>query len=207
MAEVHREPFLHLVDVAHDRALIAWGAFFFTRGDSGRWRILDDEELGRVGRHGSIGHQAEPYGASTVQLLDDAGQVVAEESTDERTWVWFEGLTPDTDYRYRVLVDGEEWAAGERWDWVPRTGGGYDLAPAGRSYDPRFRTWQDPDSPTTAVRFVALGDYGVGIRSDSESSRRQRRVAEVLDRLVADGDIRFVVPLRDASISGTWPLW
>ena len=58
MSDVHREPFLHLVDVAHDRALIAWGAFFFTRTETGRWRILDDEELGRVGRRDSIGSSA-----------------------------------------------------------------------------------------------------------------------------------------------------
>jgi hypothetical protein len=40
-------------------------------------------------------------------------------STDERAWVWVEGLKPETDYRYRVEVDGEERAAGELWDWVP----------------------------------------------------------------------------------------
>ena len=130
--EVHREPFLHLVDVTHDRALIAWGAFFFSRDGSSRWEILDDEALGRVGRRTCIGSSAEPYGAATVQVLDEAGQVVAEESTSERTWAWVGGLTPDTDYRYRVLVDGEEWAAGERWDWVPAARGGYDLAAAGR---------------------------------------------------------------------------
>jgi hypothetical protein len=37
-------------------------------------------------------------------------------STDERAWVWVEGLKPETDYRYRVEVDGEERAAGELWD-------------------------------------------------------------------------------------------
>ncbi len=200
--EVHREPFLHLVDVAHDRALIAWGAFFFTRDDSDRWRILDDQELGRVGRRTSIGSSAEPYGAATVLLLDETGQVVAEESTAERTWAWVGGLTPDTNYRYRVLVDGAEWAAGERWDWAPSARGGYDLAAAGRSYDARFRTWPDPDAATDPFRFVALGDYGVGIRSDSESSRRQRRVAEVLDRLVTDGHVRFVVSLGDNIYKG-----
>jgi tartrate-resistant acid phosphatase type 5 len=200
-SEAHREPFLHLVDLAHDRVLIAWGAFFFARGDSGRWRILDDQELGRVGRRTSIGSSAESYGAATVRVSDESGRLVAEESTD-RTWAWVGGLSPDTDYRYQVLVDGEEWAAGERRDWVPSGAGGYDLAPAGRSYDTRFRTWPDPDGPTERVRFVALGDYGVGIRSDSESSRRQRRVAEVLDRLVAHADIRFVVSLGDNIYQG-----
>jgi hypothetical protein len=43
-----------------------------------------------------------------------------------------EGLKPETDYRYRVEVDGEERAAGELWDWVPSERGGYNLAPAGR---------------------------------------------------------------------------
>ena len=66
----------------------------------------------------------------------------------------------------------------------------------------RFRTWPDPDATTDPVRFVALGDYGVGIRADSESSRRQRRIAEVLDRLVSDGDVRFVVSLGDNIYQG-----
>jgi tartrate-resistant acid phosphatase type 5 len=47
------------------------------------------------------------------------------------------------------------------------------------------------------VRFVALGDYGVGIREDSESSRRQRRIADVLDTVVSHHDARFVVSLGD----------
>ncbi len=123
-------------------------------------------------------------------------------STTDATWVWVEGLQPDTDYRYRVTVDGEDWAAGERWDSVPVAAGGYDLAPAGQSYDLRFRTWPAPDAPTPPLRFVALGDYGVGIRSDSESSRRQRRVAELLHRLVADHDVRFVISLGDNIYQG-----
>jgi hypothetical protein len=61
----------------------------------------------------------------------------------------------------------------------------------------RFATWPDPGESTPRLSFVALGDYGVGIRSDSESSRRQRRIAEVLDRLVERDDIRFVLSLGD----------
>lgn len=197
--EVHHEQFIHLVDLTHARALIAWGAFSFVReGDGSRWQIVDDQQLHEVaGRRTCIGNGAEPFGAATVEVVDTQGRVVSEASTTERSWVWLEGLEPDTDYRYRVLVDGREWAAGERWDWVPSRRGGYDLAPAGRHYELRFRTWPDPEDETPPVRFVALGDYGVGIRSDSESSRRQRRVAEVLDRLVVDHDVRFVVSLGD----------
>ena len=198
-ADLHREPFIHLADVSHDRALIAWGAFFFTRdGTDGTWMIVDDEDLPSIaGRSTCIGTAAEPFGDATVRVRGEAGNVVAKASTAERTWAWVDGLEPDTNYTYEVDIDGHAWAAGERWDWVPSAHGGYDLAPGGRSYDLRFRTWPHPDTAVTQVRFVALGDYGVGIRSDSESSRRQRRIADVLDRLVADDDIRFVLSLGD----------
>jgi len=52
------------------------------------------------------------------------------------------------------------------------------------------------------VGFAALGDYGVGTRSDSESSRRQRRIADVLDTLVDRHDVRFVVSLGDNVYEG-----
>ncbi|HWJ82348.1 MAG TPA: metallophosphoesterase [Nocardioides sp.] len=203
-SQLHVEPFIHLVDVTHDSALVAWGAFHFRRDRAEeRWEILDDSELPEAcGRRTCIGHEAEPFGAATVEVLDREGEVVAEASTADRAWVWVEGLEPDTDYRYRVVVDGEEWAAGERHDCVADPRGGWDLAPAGRSYDLRFRTFPDPAEPTPPVRFVALGDYGVGIRSDSESSRRQRRIADLLDSLVAEGDVRFVVSLGDNIYQG-----
>ena len=202
--DVHLEPFIHLVDVTHDRALVAWGAFFFVYDERAqRWQIVDDEQLGeRVQRHTCIGSSAEPFGAATVQVLDADGDVVAEASTQDATWVWVEGLEPDTDYGYRVAVDGQTWAEGERWDWVSDARGGYDLAPSGRSYDLRFRTWPGPDAESPAVTFVALGDYGVGIRSDSESSRRQRRIAAALERAVEERDVRFLVSLGDNIYQG-----
>ena len=200
---IHREPFVHLVDVAHDRALVAWGAFFFERAPNGRWDIVDDESLpAKVGRRTCIGASAETFGPTTVQVLAEGGEVVAEASTDERAWVWVEGLEPDTDYHYRVIVDGRDWAAEELWDWVPVARGGYDLEPAGRRYDLRFRTWPHPDAPTPPLRFVAMGDYGVGMRSDAESSRRQQRIAGVLERLVSQHDVRFALSLGDNVYQG-----
>ena len=195
---IHREEFVYLVDVSHDRVLIGWGAFWFRQDERDGWLIVDDEALPEVaGRRTCIGDAAEPYGAARVEVLGQDGEIVASGATDDRTWVWVEGLQPDTDYGYRVVVAGDEWAAGQRWDWVPSPRGGYDLAPAGRSYDLRFHTAPPPDSPTPLLKFAAIGDYGVGIRSDSESSRRQRRVAEVLERLVTDSEVRFVVSLGD----------
>jgi predicted phosphodiesterase len=196
---VHREPFVHLVDVSHDRALVALGAFWFRWVDSvSRWEIVDDQDLQRLaGRHTSIGSSAEPFGATRVQAFDRDGRVVAETHTVDRSWVWLDGLQPDTEYRYAVTVDGAPWAAGERWDWSPSRGGGYALSPAGRSYDCRFRTHPDPREESPPVRFAAFGDYGVGIKSDSESSRRQRRIADVLDTAVAEHGVRFVISLGD----------
>src|SRR5215213_9090033 len=54
-AEIHREQFVHLVDLAWDRALIAWGAFYFERTERSRWEIVDDEQLpAKVGRRTCI---------------------------------------------------------------------------------------------------------------------------------------------------------
>ena len=202
--ETHREPFIHLAEVTHDRALIGWGAFWFERSDADhRWEIVDDERLHRlVGRRTSIGTSAEPFGTGTVRVFAADGSIGAEESTRDRTWVWLTGLKPDTEYRYEVVVDGASWAADENRDWVPSARGGYDLEPSGRRYGLRFRTFPHPEDETPLTRFVALGDYGVGTRSDAESSRRQRRVAEVLDRLVERHDARFVVSLGDNVYQG-----
>ena len=202
--EIHQEPFIHLVDLSHDRALIAWGAFYFVRPSADEpWTIVDDQQLSEVaGRDTCIGASAEPFGDTVVEVLNSSGEVVSRAETSEQCWLGLEGLSPDTSYTYRVLVDGEVWADGDRWDWIPSPRGGYDLAPGGRHYDLSFQTWPDPDAASPSMSFVALGDYGVGIRSDSESSRRQRRIAEVLDLLVNERDIRFVLSLGDNIYQG-----
>ena len=202
--QTHVEPFVHLVDVTPDRALVAWGAFWFQRpGPDEAWGIVDDARLPDVadGRRGCIGASAEPYGDAVVEAVDGAGRVVATARTSERSWAWLEGLSPDTEYAYRVVVDGEVWAAGERWDWVPSDRGGYDLQPAGRHYDLRLRTSPAADVPAP-LTFAALGDFGVGICVDSESSRRQRRVAEALEHLVDERGVRLVVGLGDSVYLG-----
>ena len=202
-SETHVEPFVHLVDVRCDSALIAWGAFWFERESPDvQWRIVGNDRIEQVaGRRHLIGFAAEPYGDAVVEVLDAAGDVVASTRSGERSWVQVEGLQPATSYRYRVLVDGREWAAGERWDWAPADPGGYDLQPAGRSYDLSFQTFPSPEAHAP-LTFAVLGDYGVGVASDSESSRRQRRIAAVVDRLVSDHDARFVVTTGDNVYEG-----
>ena len=199
MADTHFESFLHLVDVTPDRALVAWGGFWFRReAPDGRWRVVGDDRLREVdaGRTGSIGVASEPYGDAVVEVLDGSGRVVADARSTSVNHAWVEGLAPDTEYRYRVTVDGHPWAEGPRMDWAPVPGGGLGLGPCGRSYDPRFRTHPAPDVPAP-LDFAVLGDYGVGVLIDSESGRRQRRVADVLDHLPDDPGIRLVIAVGD----------
>ena len=190
------EPFVHLVDVTDSAALVAWGGFFLVQEPEG-WRVVDDEEIEPERRpSGTIGARSAPYGEATVEVLDDAGRVVASASTTERNHVWVEGLEPDTSYRYRVVVDGEPWAEGERRDWVLEPGG-QPGAPrnVGRRYDLRLRTHPPADEPVP-VTFLALGDYGVGI-NHGENGRRQDEVARTLEHLAATHPVRFVVSLGD----------
>jgi len=204
MTETHFEEFLWLADVTPDAVLLAWGGFWFRRADpAGPWRVVGDSALQALdsGRSHSVGALSEPYGDAVVTVHDEDGAVVAEARTNEVNHAWVRGLRPDTAYRYRITVDGRQWAAGERWDWCPAPGGGRDLAPRGRAYTTVFRTHPAPEV-AAALDFAVLGDAGVGIRTDDEASKRQERIAEVLERLVTDHDVRLVLTTGDNVYAG-----
>jgi hypothetical protein len=197
-ADAHFEPFLHLADVGEQHALIAWGGFYFRhdpRSPYGEWRIADDEELPGVAqrpRSGTIGARSDPFGRGVVEVLRE-GRTVARVETSEHNHAWVRGLEPDTEYRYRVMVDDEPWAVDGLCDWDPDRA---TLVPSHRRYDNRFRTFpaSGADVPVT---FAALGDFGVGIFSEREDGARQLRLARALDRIVGTRGIRFVATLGD----------
>ncbi len=189
----HFEPFLHLVDVTPESALVAWGGFFLEERNGG-WLVVDDDELAARRSGGTIGAGSAPYGEAVVEVLDPDGRVVATASTGERNHVEVTGLRPDTAYRYRVAVDGEPWAAAERWDWV-LDGGPGEPRPSGRRYDMRFRTHPAPDAAVPVV-LLAFGDYGVGI-TNGEAGRRQAAVSRTLEHLAASHPVRGLVSLGD----------
>lgn len=204
MSQSHFEPFLHLVDVTHARVLVAWGGFFFERPDAGhRWGTVDDDRLEYLdpGRVDSIGARSKPYGHAVVEAYDESGTLAARSRTSDANHAWLDGLVPDTCYTYRVTVDGRPWAEGECWDWGPVAGGGLDLAPRGHRYRRRFRTHPAPEA-SAPLTFAVLGDFGVGAIADTEPARRQRRVAEVLDRLVTDYGVRLVITVGDNVYTG-----
>ena len=201
MTDAHFEPFLHLAGLSHDTALIAWGGFSFSLTETSHgedWRIVDDEDLATTskGRNETVGRRSEPYGRAVVQVTDCDGRVVAEEGTADANHVIVRGLDPDTTYRYRVVVDGEEWAAGERWDWEHLPDGHHGLRRSGRRYDNRFRTRPGPDQPAP-LTFAVLGDYGIGIVFHTDQAHAQLEVARTLERAVDQLGVRLLLTTGD----------
>jgi hypothetical protein len=198
MVDLFSEPFLHLAGLTHNSALIAWGAFFFRVKDAGKKiELADDDDLkhARPPRRESVGVRSEPYGDATVKVSDAAGNVVVTASTSVANHCWVSGLKPDTEYSYRVEVNGEEWAHGERRDWVGDDDDGRLDLPK-KSYRNRFRTFPDPAQPPRPFTFAVLGDFGVGIRKEKET-RRQRRIAEALEKAVDEHDVRLILTTGD----------
>jgi len=191
MDGTHFEPYLHLAGVTDDKVLVAWGGFWF-RGDDG---LLDEDELHEVdpGRKDTIGVRSRPYGAAVVEVADRTGAVVARAETDEANHVWVDGLEPNTEYGYRVLVDGRPWAEGPRRDWRHDRPG---LGDPGRSYDNTFRTHPAP-ATASPVTFLVVGDFGYGIRGDDPASSRQRAVARAMESAVEQLDVRLVITVGD----------
>lgn len=203
--KVHFEAYLYLAGLSHKSALIAWGGFYFkVAREEGGGRLMDDQELDHVHppRSQSIGAHSFPYGHAQVEVSDEAGRVVARGETRTANHVWISGLEPDTVYRYRVTVNGHEWAGGPRRDWALGTGPGQQgLVESGRTYDNHFRTHPHPDveAPLT---FAALGDFGTGVRKPSTEGRRQREVASALEAAVAREGIRLLVTTGDNIYAG-----
>jgi hypothetical protein len=156
---------------------------------------VDDEELATVAtapRSETIGAGSEPFGRAIVEVERD-GRVVARAETEERNHVWVGGLAPDTEYRYRVLVDGRPWGEGERHDWSVEAA---TLVRAGGRYDNRFRTFPDPGT-ALPVTFAVLGDFGVGIVDGRLDGGRQLLIARALERALDAHSVRLVITTGD----------
>jgi len=195
MPEFHAEPYIYLPAVTHKSALIAWGAFYFRVTTKGSWKLVDDSDLKYVHppRKDSIGACSAPYGPARVEVYDQAGAAVAAAQTEVTNHCWIAGLAPDTEYTYKVLVKGEEWAQGERWDW---SAADKALVQTGTRYDNRFRTHPDPTTPAASLAFAVMGDFGVGVKKISPT-RRQQQVADALRQAVDTEGVRLVLTTGD----------
>jgi tartrate-resistant acid phosphatase type 5 len=201
--KVHFEPYLCLAGVTHKSALISWGGFYFRfRQEDGPWKLLDDSDLDTVHppRRSSIGARSDVYGHARVEVLDATGALVGFGETTTANHCFVYGLEADTVYTYRVMVDGHEWAAGPRRDWA-FTEGRKGMVETGRTYDNRFRTNPRPEAPAP-LTFVAIGDFGTGIRRPSTPIRQQREVAAALEKAVDAHDVRLIVTTGDNIYAG-----
>jgi hypothetical protein len=200
MPEFHAEPYVYLPAVTHKSALIAWGAFYFRVTRQGPSKLVDDSDLKYVHppRKDSIGARSAPYGPARVEVYDGSGALAATATSLAANHCWLTGLAPDTEYRYKIFVKDDEWAAGERWDWSPADKA---LVQAGQRYDNRFRTHPDPTTPAVSLAFAAIGDFGVGVKRQ-DLNRRQQEIADAL-RLAVDGfDVRLVLTTGDNIYAG-----
>ena len=197
MPEFHSEPYVYLAGLTHKSALIAWGAFYFKTRSDGRAKLVDDEDLQWVHppRCDSIGCTSKPYGPARVEVHDESGALVASALTNTHNHVAVSGLRPDTRYLYSVTVKHEIWGAGVRWDWDPQIRG---LTQRDRVYRNEFRTLPDPTAPLVgAFSFIVIGDFGVGVRKPSTSTKRQLEVAQALERAVDEYAARLILTTGD----------
>ena len=199
MPEFHAEPYLYLPAISHKSVLVAWGAFYFRVKSGGEMKLVDPEDLDHVHppRKDTIGARSAPYGPARVEVRDAQGLTVAVAQTDTTNHCWVTGLRPDTEYSYRVVVKGEEWAQGVRWDWSPANNG----LVKGGTYDNRFRTSPDPDAPASSLTFAVIGDFGVGMKKES-ADRRQKQVADALRAALEAHDVRFILTTGDNIYAG-----
>jgi hypothetical protein len=205
MPEFHAEPYLYLAGLTHRAALIAWGGFYFRvrrRKNGDEWKLVDDSDLDHVHppRRESIGARSEPFGEARVEVFDAAGNLVSVVETTVTNHAWVTGLAPDTAYTYRVFVNGEEWAAGERRDWVVDAEG-QGLKLGGRVYENHFRTHPSPGA-RAPLTFAVLGDFGIGVRRASTPDRCQREVAAALEKAVDGRGIRLLLTTGDNIYAG-----
>jgi len=99
-----------------------------------------------------------------------------------------------------VLVNGEEWATGERRDWVADAEG-QGLKLSGRGYDNRFRTHPHPGE-RAPLTFAVIGDFGIGVRRPSRPDRCQREVAAALAHAVDARGVRLLLTTGDNIYAG-----
>jgi len=208
MPNSHFEPYLYLPELTDTSVMIAWGGFFFwTSGEhpveGENFKLIDDEALRMINppRRSSIGASSEPYDRSREGALVEvfeatSGRLVRSVRAPGTNHAIVTGLTPDTEYTYRVITNGRiDWAAGTLRDWIVEDGF-QGLRHAGE-YDRRFRTFPSSSAPAGPLTFLVLGDYGRGINADVTDEARQSVVARALQKAVDRFGVRFVLTTGD----------
>lgn len=186
----YEEEYVYLGDLTDTAALISWGKYFF----ASTMELVPDKKVhlldGQHGRHTTIGANCEPYGDVDVEVKNAAGTIVQTVRVVNDTFTWVTGLTPDTEYTYRVIADPtgtpRVWADGHLFSYNPKI---KELVETTRTYACRFRTF--PALETSApLTFAVIGDTGTGTDA-------QTRLAAALEAAVDAAGARFVLMTGD----------
>ncbi len=208
---VHREEYLHLADLTHQSALIAWGAFFFKlegSAEKGEWELIDEDDLEKfkISRTDLIGATSKPYAenntAAEVELTEKDTPNTQIKLVGGGNNAVFKNLKPDTVYTYSVKVNGKQWAAGPLMDWEVEDDKGF-LRPSKFSYQNEFRTFPDPKSKSPDMAFAILGDFGRGVRKRSTGEQCQREIAASLTQAVKKKNVRLILSTGDNIYHGS----
>jgi tartrate-resistant acid phosphatase type 5 len=186
----YEEEYAYLADLTDTAVLISWGKFFF----ASTMELVPDRKIhlldGQHGRHTSIGANCESYGPVAVEVRDASGTVVRTVNVADDTFTWVTGLTPDTEYTYRVIADPDGtrrvWADGHLFDYDPAI---KELVETQRRYDCRFRTFPPLDA-SVPLTFAVIGDTGTG-------TAEQKALAAALDAAVEARGVRLVLMAGD----------
>jgi tartrate-resistant acid phosphatase type 5 len=193
MREFHdryEEEYVYLADLTDAAVLVSWGKFFF----ASTMELVPDKRIHRLddqhGRHTSIGANCEPYGVVDVEVFDASGGLVRRVRVVDDTFAWVDGLTPDTEYTYRVVADPDGaarvWADGFLHDYRPEI---KELVETSKRYSCRFRTFP-PLSASAPLTFAVIGDTGTG-------TAEQQALAQALERAVDARGVRLVLMTGD----------
>ena len=201
MPEFHAEPYVYLPALTHKSALIAWGAFYFRVTGKGKWKLIDDVDLKYMHppRKDSIGARSAPYGPARVEVYDKAGVCVQAATTVATNHCWVAGLTPSTEYTYKVFVKGEEWAQGERWDWSADEKA---LVHTGKSIHEPIQDLSRSDAAGGVPDLCGDRRFRRRVKR-AGPDRRQQQVADALRRAVETEGVRLIITTGDNIYAGS----
>ena len=188
----YEEEYLYLADLTDTAALISWGKFFF----ASTMELVPDRKIhlleGQHGRHTSDWGQLRVVrscgcrGAGRVRYRDSDACA----SSDD-TFTWVTGLTPDTEYTYRVIADPEGarrmWADGPLWDYDPKI---KELIETSREGTPADSTRFHRSDASAPLTFAVIGDTGTGTED-------QKALASALEAAIETRGVRLALMTGD----------
>jgi tartrate-resistant acid phosphatase type 5 len=140
LASFGQKFYTYIGDLGSDHVLIAWGT---AAGEN------------------TIGRSSRSHGPAIVRI---DGKDIA---VNDKNWAAIDGLRPDSDYPYEVLVNGRS---------------------IGKS---QIRTWPEKSDK---LRFFVIGDYGSG---DSAQKSVADAMIKEFQRQSGDNPVRFVITVGD----------